>query len=426
MEPTNNSNANFNTNNSSSSTAPGTQFGSSLARTEPLTETPRVTFTPMTDNKPAGTPVGATAQTSSMTHTSAPHSALDRLMNPTLNTSSSAPAHTPSTSPSSTSAFKPYVPPAGYTPSASQSNGLGLEQKATLATTASSVQKTEPASRLGYTVGAPLSSNPVPQRTSPLTSSSSFSGSMESKDSQSTVQSSVFGVPPAPSVSATSKALNQEIHSILNNQSQVVPKKSHATVVYSLIGLILLGGIGYGTYYWYTGMYSGNGISALSSRDENKARVENRDQQSTASANKNTSVFPTSVTNKVPTQAQTSTTTLAKPNSNTFASTSVTVSKQATKPVSTQPKSTTKASLVTTPFNTEQRRIVSVYISTNINKIAPVASRSSYSVENVTFDGPQRAIVQYSDAKGVYSAVATASLDTSGTIKITSFIPLEK
>jgi hypothetical protein len=90
------------------------------------------------------------------------------------------------------------------------------------------------------------------------------------------------------------------------------------------------------------------------------------------------------------------------------------------------PKTSPKITRTTTPFNQSQRDMVSSYIFSNINKLETPKSKTPYEVTDITFDGPDRAVVQYTNGKSSYTAVAVASIDTSNEIRIVSFFLLEK
>lgn len=181
-------------------------------------------------------------------------------------------------------------------------------------------------------------------------------------------------------------------------------KSTIVLIISAIVVLLLLGG---GAYYWYTTM-------ATPSAD-----VENSDQNSSAqnpnSSNKPVSSFPTAVTSR-PTNTSTSSPVMMQ-NNQSF--------KPATQPT-TKPAAPTKVTRVTTPFTQSQRSIVSSYIETNINSFAIPKSRTSYEVIDVTFDGPDRALVQYTNGTASYTAIAVASIDTANNVRILSFSLLEK
>jgi len=83
-------------------------------------------------------------------------------------------------------------------------------------------------------------------------------------------------------------------------------------------------------------------------------------------------------------------------------------------------------SQVVPAFSPAQQAEVSAYIKANINSLAPVKSSLGYTVTDMTFDGPDRGIVEYGNAKVHYAAVAVAYIDTSGNVHVTSFTILEK
>jgi len=71
---------------------------------------------------------------------------------------------------------------------------------------------------------------------------------------------------------------------------------------------------------------------------------------------------------------------------------------------------------------TDQQKITA-YIEQNINKLAKT---TGYAVDNVTFDGPGRAMVSYSKGSISRSAVVNAYVDSTGAVKVTGFMVLTK
>lgn len=171
------------------------------------------------------------------------------------------------------------------------------------------------------------------------------------------------------------------------------PKKSQTTLVISAIAVVLLLLAG-GGYYWYSFIYM-----PAQSKNATKTNAPSSNQNQGNSAPKPSSVFPTAATKPV-----TSTVPV----------------------VTTKPATPAKVTQVTTPFNSDQRAAVSSYIRNHIDELAFVKSRLPYGVTDITFDGPNRAIVQYSNGTNAYTAVATASIDTAGNVRILSFTGLDK
>jgi hypothetical protein len=71
---------------------------------------------------------------------------------------------------------------------------------------------------------------------------------------------------------------------------------------------------------------------------------------------------------------------------------------------------------------TDQQKITD-YLGANINKLAKT---TGYTVDDVSFDGPGRAIVSYSKNGVSRSAVVNAYVDSSGAVRVTSFMVLTK
>jgi len=93
-------------------------------------------------------------------------------------------------------------------------------------------------------------------------------------------------------------------------------------------------------------------------------------------------------------------------------------------------QATTKPQPTKTPevkeYNLSDKDKVSEYIKSHINSLSPKKSSSKFTVTDITFDGPDRAIVSYKNSRSTYSAVAVSYIDSKGNVKITSFTILEK
>jgi len=398
MEPTKNTN-NINASNNESLDP---VFRGMPKPGQPLTSIPRVNPTPaqtppspafvntspsLIATPPSNLPTGSSSQTPFSAHSP---SALDRLMNPSLAqndsvpsvsstpttaipptrtpvSSSVSPAPMPTPTPASASSFKPYTPPSNL--------ASAFAPKPTPVAYSASTPASQPtvtvAPTSGYKVGAPSE------------------------------------YPAAPSANATAAKLGNEVHTLLNNQ-QSIPKKHKGTLalIISMIVVVLL--LVGGGYYWYTYMYLPNKDNANESTQND---LNNSSNQNNTTGTQ--SAFPTAVT---------------KPTVNTSAGTPVTTTPKPTtvaKPTTTKPATPPKVTRVTTPFTQAQRALVSSYIIANIGSIAPRAN-GSYEVTDVTFDGPDRAVVQYTNGNNSYTAIAVASIDTSNNVRIVSFSPLEK
>jgi cytoskeletal protein RodZ len=172
-------------------------------------------------------------------------------------------------------------------------------------------------------------------------------------------------------------------------------KKSANTLILGFVALVVIFLLAGGGYYWYMMMSSPAANAPQGSTQTNNAQ----------NANQPASSFPSIVT---------------KPSTNTAAPTTGTA-----KPTTTAAKPA-KPTRVTTPFTEEQRSIISSYIGAHINEFAVPRSSRSYEVTDVTFDGPDRALVQYTNGTASYTAIAVASVDSSNNVRIVSFNLLEK
>lgn len=407
MEPTKNSNLNASTsgsngvNNTASSQPLDPVFRGMPKPGQPLTSTPRV-------ETPSQGPFSAHSP-----------SALDRLMNPSLGQNPVAPSPTaqkpiapaPTPTPTSTtfasqiptqnsqptststsaSAFKPYTPPSRPAMSSlPNQNSSSISSASVLASSATN------ASSSGYKVGTPTQYPSAQPMQNP--SVSSFGTQIPNQ----TFGAYSNGIPAAPSASVTATKLGSEVNAILNSQ-QKAPKSHKGTLVLIISMIVVLLLLAGGGYYWYTNMYL---PSRENVTDNSETTQESSNPQNTV--NNQRSAFPAAVTKP---------TVVAQP-----VSTSTNVKAV---PPKAPTKTPSKATRVTTPFTQTQRDQVSSYIIANIGSIAPKTS-GTYEVTDVTFDGPDRAVVQYTNGRNSYTAVAVASIDTAGNIRIVSFSPLEK
>lgn len=376
---------------------------------QPLTATPRVNATAPSSiaTPPANLPTSnsfssQTAPSVSQFSAHAP-SALDRLMNPNIDKQIP-----PTPSP------RPNMPQSGIPQTSASTVSSPYSQSQTLSSSSSpSASVFKP-----YTppvVNVPSSTPPLTStQSTPIPSYSSTSGYKVGAPTQyppaQSVSSSTYsnGIPPAPSANITAAKLGSEVNSILNNQ-QKMPKSHKGTlalIISMIVVLLLLAG---GGYYWYTYMYLPNKETSKNEATQNEPSQSSPDdfynQANTVNTN---SAFPSAV---------------AKP---------AVVTQPATTPPKTTPakapttKAPTKVTRVTTPFNQSQRDMVSSYIYANINQFATPKSKVPYEVTDVTFDGPDRAVVQYTNGSKSYTAVAVASIDTADNVRIVSFSLLEK
>lgn len=421
---------------------------------QPLASTPRVNATAPSPiaTPPANLPTANSfsSQVSSPAPTFSAHapSALDRLMNPNIDkqmpptpsprpgvsqpstpqpsmSQSSMPqanasaisAVQPQSQPLSPapSAFKPYTPPVVNVPS-STSSPVSAQSVPTPSHTPAytpvytSASPSTPTSSStftsGYKVGAPTQYPPAQGASSSVGTFNKPMGQSSSAYSS--------GIPAAPSANVTAAKLGNEVNSILNNQ-QNIPKSHKGTlalIISMIVVLLLLAG---GGYYWYTYMYLPNKETPKNETAKNEVSTQSSpdDFYNQAGSNNTNSVFPPAAT-KPATGAQP----VAVP--------SKTTPTKSTPAKTTVVKTPAKVTRVTTPFNQSQREMVSSYIFSNINKFATPNSKVPYEVTDVTFDGPDRAVVQYTNGSKSYTAVAVASIDTADNVRVVSFSLLEK
>lgn len=91
-----------------------------------------------------------------------------------------------------------------------------------------------------------------------------------------------------------------------------------------------------------------------------------------------------------------------------------------------KPQNPPRPATLSHAFSVNDQDAVSSYITKNINALSPIKSSLGYTVSDITFDGPDRAIVTYGNSRAHYSAVAVAHIDTNGNVQVTSFTILEK
>jgi hypothetical protein len=313
-------------------------------------------------------------------------SALDRLMNPNIDNQVSP-------TPTSTQTQTPVSRATLSKADSLQSNTLHSSEESSEV-----VSTMKPSFTPSEASNTPASSSFKPYTVPPVTSGYKVV----------TPASSASTFSSAPSTSVIAGKLGNEVNSILNRQ-QEIPKDNKKVYILSVgISLVLLLIAG-GLYYWYTAFYLPNAKQSNVSL-ENQPSSSGVYNQNTDTSR--TSVFPSGVTRSTATSSAVS----AAP----------TVAKQV-KPTNQNvivnpPKNTRVAA----PFTQTQRDIVSSYIFSNINALAPQKSKKSYEVTDITFDGPDRAIVEYTNGSSSYIAVAVATIEASGNVRVVSFSPLEK
>ncbi|MBU3668712.1 MAG: hypothetical protein FGM57_01950 [Candidatus Taylorbacteria bacterium] len=180
--------------------------------------------------------------------------------------------------------------------------------------------------------------------------------------------------------------------------------RAHSFILYFSI-LLILGLIGGGVYYWYAYMGGKDMINKSAPSPVNTVKTPT--QAKPAAPVVPQSEFPAVVrqgTTTRPTQALDS----------AFAP-------EESAPVA-KPTATAKKPM----FGDAEKELVSSYINMNINKLSPVKSATGYAVEDVRFDGTNRALVSYSDGSMHIAAVANFTVDSKGSVRVTSFNILEK
>jgi hypothetical protein len=256
---------------------------------------------------------------------------------------------------------------------------------------------------LAPTVARPVAPAPKPLPQSP-------SAPLEHAESTKPLNNPFVGMNSArPSMPQHSIAMGNDVV-FENETTETTPvKKSgggHA-VILTISILIILGILGGGAYYWYAYM----GGKDMVQKRLNPANDSVEGMEKSPVVEKPVPAFPAAIRPTV----STTTPVVSKPavvNTNTFAP-------SAPKPVTTTPKKTI------TTFGDAEKEIVSTYVSTNINKLSRVKSATGFSVEDIRFDGPNRAIVSYSDGDMSVSAVLNFTY-TNGSVKVNSFSILEK
>ncbi|HEY1037082.1 MAG TPA: hypothetical protein VGE62_00705 [Candidatus Paceibacterota bacterium] len=96
-------------------------------------------------------------------------------------------------------------------------------------------------------------------------------------------------------------------------------------------------------------------------------------------------------------------------------------------PAGVRPSTTTPAA--TNPsgaFSKSNRDLISDYIRANINTLSPRKATPAFAVTSISFDGPDRALVDYTNGRVSHTAAAVATVDSAGKVRVTSFIILEK
>lgn len=313
----------------------------------------------------------------------------------------------------------------------------GMPKPSAVGTAPSSVVPPKPMQAPSTTASTPMSTfKPVSSYVPPAPSgapmggtqtvshaSSPFNTSMPSTPkaapSYATVQASqasnsTYSIPTTPrpvapqSASVTASNLGSEVGRILNEQPKQAPSKSKGTLMMIVIIVAILAVLGGGAYYWYTNFYT-QGPSQDSTANTAQPNASKTNTSNTRPNQNNQSAFPAAVQGaptSVPTTQQSNT----KPGA-------------MSKPANTAAKPAVKAIV---PLTSDERNQVTAYIESNINKLTSVRSSIPFEVTDVTFDGPNRALVQYTNGKSSYTSLAVATIDSSGNVHIASFQLLEK
>lgn len=186
------------------------------------------------------------------------------------------------------------------------------------------------------------------------------------------------------------------------HMTTVSGKRNGHAFILTISILILIGLLGAGVYYWY--QYMG-GKDLIESKINSSVPTQDTPKEPVA-VPKQVQTFPAIVKTATTTQAVPKTTVT---NQNTFA------------PV----KTTVPTPKKTNVFGDAEKEFVSSYISTNINKLSKIKSSTGFSVEDIRFDGQNRAIVSYGDGDFSISAVVNFTY-SNGVVKVSSFSILEK
>jgi hypothetical protein len=179
--------------------------------------------------------------------------------------------------------------------------------------------------------------------------------------------------------------------------------------------LLIVGLLGGGFYYWYFFMNGKTTLNGLIASPEENTVDQGTIPAKTAPVNAQAPAASNPVKNSqvVPVKAVPAKTTV---NASAFAGAET---------ATVQPKKT-NTSTAPAVFGSAEKEKITAYFADNINRLSPVKSRDSFAITDVEFDGPNRAIVSYSNSQQDISAVATVYLDKSGNVKVTGFSVLEK
>lgn len=315
----------------------------------------------------------------------------------------SVPTPMPTSTPVAESAFRgmPKPPVVNSAPSAAQSAFSPKPMQAPSNTASTPMSTFKPVSSYVPPASSSQASSPFNTYSStPVSnipkSSPSFAPASTPAPSQTQASTYTTVRAPQPMPMAPAKmpinntySLGSEVSKILNQQPVAPARpKSKSTLIMIVLTLAILAILGGGAYYWYVTSYTQGptGDSSVTPAQNNTSKTNQNNQ----------SAFPAGVRN-VPTSTA--------------------------KPTVTQPKPTTRT---ITPFTSAQRDQVTAYIKANINRLTSVKSPFPFRVTDVTFDGPDRALVQYTNGADSYTSLAIAAIDASGAVHIVSFELLEK
>lgn len=218
-------------------------------------------------------------------------------------------------------------------------------------------------------------------------------------------------------ISNNQPVANHEVVFADSSEEAPVAAPTHARrhlIILIVSTLLIVGLLGGGFYYWYFFMNGKTVLNGLSTEPADTTADQNTIPAKSAPVNSQAPIAanPPKSNQVVPAKTNTPKTNV---NASAFAGAET---------ATAQPKKTNTAAPVA--FGSAEKEKITAYIADNINRLSPVKSRNLFALTDVEFDGPNRAIVSYSNSEYDISAVANVYLDKSGNVKVTGFSVLEK
>jgi flagellar basal body-associated protein FliL len=244
-------------------------------------------------------------------------------------------------------------------------------------------------------------SKPLPQFTAD-TSRNTSAGNMQNMQGAPRSTSSAPSMNSAPRMMGAMNTTGSDHSVILPDMepTQVTqPRGVNKHLVILIVSVIIIVAIlAGGFYYWYANM---GGRDVL--RDSANTTQSTSNQKINTVPTQPTSAFPAGITQPVSNIAKP-----ASPNS-LFA----------------QPNANTKNTNTKALSGADKEKIIA-YISTNINRLSPEKSTYGFALDDVQFDGPNHAIISYSDSARSISAAVNVSINDSGSVRVSGFTVLTK